>query len=212
MDLWIMAEETDGVVQAKRFDANFGSGSSRIESTVPDINFITLNQTSNLRDLIGYNVYLDDMNDPIGTTTDTQWQYEDLINGEDYIAGVSAVYDDGESEIIQYPFTYTGVGADDVVNMTTTLRGNYPNPFNPVTNIAFSLSEPGHVTLEVYNVKGEKVRTLVDKVLAANNHIVTWNGKNDNNKSVSSGVYFYKMISESNSGEYTSTKKMILLK
>ena len=61
-------------------------------------------------------------------------------------------------------------------------------------------------------MKGEKVRTLVDKNLASNNHIVSWNGVDDNNKSVASGVYFYKLISDGNSGRYTSTKKMILLK
>ncbi|MCK4695295.1 MAG: PKD domain-containing protein, partial [Candidatus Cloacimonetes bacterium] len=67
------------------------------------------------------------------------------------------------------------------------LSQNYPNPFNPVTNIAFSLSEPGHVTLEVYNIKREKVRTLIKEVLPANNHVVTWNGRDSNGKRVSSG-------------------------
>ena len=162
--------------------------------------------TDNSRDLIGYEVYLDGVF--VDTTTDLEWDFYGLINGEFYDAGVLAVYDDGNSDLVEINFEYTGTGTDDIIVATTQLNNNYPNPFNPVTNIAFSLSEPGHVTLEVYNIKGEKVRTLVDKVLAANNHVITWNGKDTNNKSVSSGVYFYKMKAE----KYTSTKKMILMK
>ena len=186
---------------------------TRVERAV---NYVHVPNTHivNSRDLLGYNVYLDDMGTVLANVGFDvfEYQYFDLVNGVNYIAGVSAVYDEGESDIVEFPFTYTGVGADNIVNITTALKGNYPNPFNPVTNIAFSLGEPGHVTLEVYNVKGEKVRTLVDAVLPADNHVITWNSVDDNNKSVSSGVYIYKMISEGNSGEYTSTKKMILLK
>ena len=166
------------------------------------------------RDLLGYKIFLDDM----GTVLDSvgidvfEYQFVDLVNGQSYVAGVSAVYDEGESDPIEYEFIYIGSGTDDIVTAKTELLNNYPNPFNPVTNIAFSLGEPGHVTLEVYNIKGEKIRTLVDKVLAADNHVITWNGKDNNNKSVASGLYFYKMISEGNNGDYTSTKKMILLK
>ncbi len=64
------------------------------------------------------------------------------------------------------------------------------------------------VNLEVFNIKGQKVKTLVDKVLPAGQHSVVWNGKDENGKPVSNGVYFYKM----KAGQYTSTKKMILLK
>ena len=210
MDLWIMAEEVDGVVKAKRFEANFGSGVSRVESTIPDIDFITLNQTSNSRDLLGYDVYLDDVF--VDNTTDLEWDFYGLINGDFYDAGVLAVYDEGNSDLVEINFEYTGTGAGDIIVTTTQLNNNYPNPFNPVTNIAFSLCEPGHVTLEVYNIKGEKVRILVNEVHSAGNHVITWDGKNNTGKQVGSGLYFYKMISEGNSGEYTSTKKMILLK
>ncbi|MCK4312654.1 MAG: T9SS type A sorting domain-containing protein [Candidatus Cloacimonetes bacterium] len=175
------------------------------------INYVHVPNTHivNSRDLLGYNVYLD--GDSLDFTTDTEWQFFDLVNGQFYDAGVSAVYDDppGESEIIEINFEYTGTGAGDIIVAKTELINNYPNPFNPVTNIAFSLGEPGHITLEVYNIKGEKVRTLINEVLPANNHVVTWNGVDDNNKSVSSGVYFYKMRA---GGRYTSTKKMILMK
>ena len=162
------------------------------------------------RDFLGYNVYLDGVF--VVFTTDLFYQYTGLTNGVTYLAEIIALYDEGESDPIEYEFTYLPVEVGDIVVAATELKGNYPNPFNPETNIAFSLSEPGHVTLEVYNIKGEKVKTLVDKVLAADNHVITWNGKDNNNKSVASGLYFYKMISEGNNGDYTSTKKMILLK
>ena len=98
---------------------------------------------------------------------------------------------------------------NDLPVLITKLYSNYPNPFNPITNIAFSLDEASHVTLEIFNVKGEKVKTLIDSELpAAENYKFEWNGTDTNSKSVASGVYFYKM----RTGTYTSTKKMILLK
>jgi hypothetical protein len=169
----------------------------------------TKNNNNNLRDLLGYNVYLDTWEDPIGTTTGTEWQYEDLNIGQDYIAGVSAVYDDGESEIMEYPFTYVGPGdAGNIIPLVTELRNNFPNPFNPDTQIAFSLNKQSHVQITIYNIRGQLVRTLVDEQRDANNYTVTWNGTDDSRKPVSSGIYFYKMKAE----KYVSTKKMILMK
>lgn len=98
---------------------------------------------------------------------------------------------------------------DQVTPLVTELKGNFPNPFNPTTTIAFSLKERSFVTIEIYNVLGQKVKTLVRENLDAGNHTIHWHGKDDNGSSVGSGVYFYKM---SDGGKYTSTKKMILLK
>ena len=88
------------------------------------------------------------------------------------------------------------------------LIGNYPNPFNPQTTIAFTTKETGNVSIVIYNVVGQKIRTLVNKSYNSGQHRVVWNGKNDFNKTVGSGIYFYNM----RNGKYTSTKKMILLK
>ena len=101
---------------------------------------------------------------------------------------------------------------DDIIIMATKLEHNYPNPFNPTTNIAYSIKDAGNVTLEVYNLRGQLVKTLVNEVKETGNHTTIWNGTDNSNKSVSSGVYFYKMVSEGNIGRYTSTKKMILMK
>jgi hypothetical protein len=88
------------------------------------------------------------------------------------------------------------------------LRQNYPNPFNPVTNISFSLPERERVSLNIYNIKGALVKTLVDDYLSAGTHIVQWNGLNNRNRSVSSGVYFYRI----EAGKHSEVRKAILLK
>lgn len=88
---------------------------------------------------------------------------------------------------------------------------NYPNPFNPTTIISFSLTakDAKNATLEIYNLKGQKIKTFSNlQITQFTNQQIIWNGKDDNNKKVSSGVYFYKM----KAGNYLSTKKMILLK
>jgi len=166
--------------------------------------------SSDTRDLTGYNVYLDDM----GTILETvgidvfEYTYTGLVYGVDYVAGVSAVYDDGVSVIVEVPFTFNGTEGDEIVIVATKLHGNYPNPFNPVTNIAYSIKTAGKVTLEVYNIKGQLVKTLVNEVMETGDHTAIWNGKDNTGKSVSSGVYFYKM----KAGNYTATNKMILMK
>ena len=153
-----------------------------------------------------YNVYLDD--ELAGTTTDLFWQYDNLVNGQTHVAAVSAQYDEGMSDIVTFEFIYEGTGASNNLVSVTELKGNYPNPFNPTTTIGFSINDPGRVTLTIYNMKGQMVKTLVDANMVRDNHTVIWNGTDNNNSKVTSGIYFYKMITE----RYTSTKKMILMK
>ena len=88
------------------------------------------------------------------------------------------------------------------------LDQNYPNPFNPQTTIAYSLKERGRVKIDVYNVNGELVKTLLDENRDAGADKVTWNGTNNANQPVSSGVYFYKLVTNN----FSQTKKMVLLK
>jgi len=86
---------------------------------------------------------------------------------------------------------------------------NYPNPFNPTTTISFSvLQTSSFVTLGIYNLKGQKVKTLINETLAAGEHSVVWDGRDENNKSVSSGVYFYRLKTR----QQVITKKMLLIK
>ncbi|MCK5052229.1 MAG: choice-of-anchor D domain-containing protein [Candidatus Cloacimonetes bacterium] len=100
----------------------------------------------------------------------------------------------------------------DLIPTITELTGNYPNPFNPTTNINFSLKADSRVSLMIYNVRGQKVRTLVNDNMQAGYHSIVWDGRDDSGKSVSSGVYFNGFDAADIAGDYTSVKKMILLK
>jgi len=160
------------------------------------------------RELLGYNVYLDSIF--IEYSTNLFYQYTELINGQDYIAGVSALYDEGESAIIEFEFTYNGTNAENHIILATELIGNHPNPFNPTTTISFTTTELMENTeLVIYNMKGQRVKQLVNETLPAGEHSVIWNGKDENNKHVSSGIYFYKMRAGK---DFFQTKRMILLK
>jgi len=88
------------------------------------------------------------------------------------------------------------------------LKQNYPNPFNPTTIIAYSLPEDSKVRLDIYNIKGQLVKSLVNAEMPAGLHSVVWNGRDMNNKAVASGVYFYRVSSP----KATQTKRMLLMK
>lgn len=88
------------------------------------------------------------------------------------------------------------------------LRSNFPNPFNPSTTISFLLPKDASCTLEVYNIRGQKVKTLINETRFAGNHSVVWTGLDDNGKPVSSGLYFYRLTTPNS----IQTKKMLLLK
>ncbi|MEZ4701371.1 MAG: cytochrome c peroxidase [Rhodothermales bacterium] len=97
---------------------------------------------------------------------------------------------------------------DDAVPATFDLSQNYPNPFNPSTTIRFSLAKPIDVTLEVYNLLGQRVRTLVQDQLDAGIHAITWDGTGDDGREVASGSYIYR-ISTPN---FTSSRTMVFAK
>ncbi|MBT5420876.1 MAG: T9SS type A sorting domain-containing protein [Candidatus Cloacimonetes bacterium] len=104
---------------------------------------------------------------------------------------------------------YLSTNGSTVVPKVELLAQNYPNPFNPETTIAFDMVEDGNVSIEVFNVRGQKVKTLINEhMTSGENYTVVWEGTNDSNQKVSSGIYFYKM----KAGNYSSTKKMILMK
>ena len=91
--------------------------------------------------------------------------------------------------------------------VATMLNGNYPNPFNPETTISYSVKEAGHVKLEVYNVKGQLVKTLVNEDQPTGHYKLVFNAKDDRGRSISSGVYMLRMTAPG----YHKTTKMILM-
>ena len=115
---------------------------------------------------------------------------------------------------ISTTFNVTDKGTTGVVDIPAmpkefTLSQNYPNPFNPSTSIQFGLPVQAPVTMEIYNILGVKVRTLLQgQVMSAGIHQMEWNGKDDAGTSVTSGVYLYRI----NAGSFQVTKKMMMLK
>ncbi len=98
----------------------------------------------------------------------------------------------------------SGVVLPSVFNMSA----NYPNPFNPMTTISFSLPETQAVTLNVYGLDGRKVATLINEQCEAGTHDVVWMGRDDKDQLVASGTYFYQI----NAGPYSQVRKMTLMK
>ncbi|MBT4484622.1 MAG: T9SS type A sorting domain-containing protein [Candidatus Latescibacteria bacterium] len=89
----------------------------------------------------------------------------------------------------------------------STLQQNYPNPFNPATTIPFSLNKAGFINLTIYNLLGQKVRTLVHGHYSSGLHNITWDGLDDNGMGVGAGIYIYQL----KSGNKIESKKMLLL-
>ena len=119
-----------------------------------------------------------------------------------------------ESEVRDGNFAVNGIALPAPVQIQTrpeafALANNYPNPFNPATTIKYALPEASDVTLEVYNVVGQVVRTLVADHQNAGRYVVQWDATNDSGHSLSSGIYFYRLQA---GGEFLEVKKMLLLK
>jgi len=122
---------------------------------------------------------------------------------------------DARSDIDLEKFLVVGPGADF---MPVEIKGqlpesfylaqNYPNPFNANTNIRFDLPKAGHVELSIYDLMGRKVLTLLNDILPAGGHVVTWDGRSSDGKLISSGVYFYRLQTD----VFDVTKKMTLMK
>lgn len=96
----------------------------------------------------------------------------------------------------------------NILPRVLTLKQNYPNPFNPTTTISFSIPSDSKVELSVYNIKGQRIKTLIDNKLEKGKHSIVWNGTDASSKRVSSGIYFYRVKAENQ----IAVRKMLLLK
>ncbi len=133
--------------------------------------------------------------DSVGTETDTL-----VLNHNDPLNPTFDVILTGSGE--------QPVNANDILPMITEVHQNYPNPFNPETTIRYSIVEEAMVSIIIFNIKGERVKTLVNEYLEPQFYEAVWNGRDDSDKPVASGVYFYKF----NAGKTNSVSKMLLLK
>ncbi len=131
---------------------------------------------------------------------------EGIVLPELDLAGNPRIYDDFV-DMGAYEWQGTGVENYELTIASYTLQ-NYPNPFNPTTTISFSIPEENHVALSIYNIKGQKVSTLINEQMQKGEHSVLWSGVDALNKPVSSGIYLYKI----KVGNQESIKRMLLLK
>ncbi len=132
-----------------------------------------------------------------------------LINWIEYISN-NETYAFVKNHYLQRISVSSFTDSDELVTLPAPviLKQNYPNPFNPSTKICYTLKNAGQTELSVYNIKGQKVATLVKEVKTAGTHEIIWNGQDYQGENVSSGIYFYRL----KSGTSSITKKMILMK
>jgi len=102
----------------------------------------------------------------------------------------------------------SGLGDEEITADKYVLHNNYPNPFNPETNISFTIPESGFTELSIYNIQGQKIVDLISSELSAGNYRFSWNGRNSGGAQMSSGIYIYRL----SSGNVSIAKEMILMK
>jgi flagellar hook assembly protein FlgD len=107
-----------------------------------------------------------------------------------------------------YGSTVKVVTAAKIIPDKFALYQNYPNPFNPETKISYALPTDCYVKLAIYNISGQKVKTLVDEKQSAGYKNAVWNGKNEQGLEASSGIYFYVL----KAGTYSETRKMVRIR
>ena len=165
--------------------------------------------TESSRSLTGYYVYKNGnrLNEEVLTV---------LTYNDNYISEgmhsyyITALYNNTTESIPSNVFVFdnTSVNENTEVSLITGLIGNYPNPFNPETVINFQLEHDMNVRIDIFNIKGQKVTTLLNDFVSKGNHFINWNGKSNNGKSLSSGIYFYRF--ETN--DKIEQRKMLLIK
>ncbi|MCD4650466.1 MAG: T9SS type A sorting domain-containing protein [Candidatus Cloacimonetes bacterium] len=159
--------------------------------------------------VIEYNWLLD------GTSvaTDSSYSFDtDYLSSGNYLLELNvtdnSVISNRDSLTYSWNISVCDLGTEEsnIVSVTTRLISCYPNPFNPVTTISFSVKEQETATLEIFNLKGQKIKSY--HAFASGIHEVIWNGKDDKGNKVSSGLFFYRLKSES----VQQVRKVLLLK
>ncbi len=170
------------------------------------------NETKDLENAVKINAQLIDKGTAVGTQISYFYTDFEVYTNMMYYYWLESVALDGSSQFYG-PLTVTiGDPAQEplppVVPMVTKLYNAFPNPFNPNTNIRYSLKEVGKVKIEIYNMKGQKIKTFTQEHNSPGYYQVSWDGRDENGRSVASGIYLYRLTT----ANYTSAKKMVLAK
>ncbi len=147
--------------------------------------------------------------DATNTSQPAQYDFEDetVVSGHTYYYWLQII----DLNIVTShfgPVSASFVNIDKPVYYQTELKQNFPNPFNPNTTISFNLNIDSLVTLEIFNTKGQKINTLVSSKMNKGTYNINWDGKDNRNQFVSSGVYFYRLTTD----ETVQTQRMLLAK
>ncbi|MDP8232616.1 MAG: M6 family metalloprotease domain-containing protein [Candidatus Zophobacter franzmannii] len=202
---WLISPNYDVVqnsvflFQAKTVDSSYGLDRFRVLVSTGSIetdDFVQISDGEYIEPPTAWSEYIFSLNDYVGQRVRVA---VNCISEATYALGIDNCTFDVRIGI-----------SDDLIQpiARTILNDNYPNPFNPKTSISFDIAKESLVELGIYNLRGQKVKTLVNELIPQGSHSVIWDGENDEGNTISSGVYFYKL----QAGSYTKTKKMILLK
>jgi|GEM_PF-2949907 len=133
----------------------------------------------------------------INVVEDTEIEIHENINAQDTVITTVPIY-----------LNTTGTVDNGEVPTNYVLEDNYPNPFNPTTNISYDLPKQTYVSLGIYNILGRRIATLVNETQTSGRHVIQWNGNDDFGNEVSNGAYFYRIQTP----EFSAVKKMVFMK
>ncbi|GAB4321495.1 MAG: hypothetical protein Kow0074_12510 [Candidatus Zixiibacteriota bacterium] len=141
-----------------------------------------------------------------------QWLNESAAWGDEVVGALLAALEhcpgNGQGHSVLKTFLEGSLQSPVSVPESFELAQNYPNPFNPVTVIEYALSEPTHVSLRIYDIQGQLIRVLRDQSQEPGRYRAIWDGRDQDNQPVASGVYFYRLETPS----FSQVRKMVLLK
>ena len=173
---------------------------------------ILRNEAKDLENAIKINAQLIDQGTAAGTQISYFYTDFEVYTNQVYYYWLESIALDGTNQFYG-PLTVT-IGdptqepLPPVVPMVTKLYNAFPNPFNPNTNIRYSLKEAGKVKIEIYNMKGQKIKSYNQEHSSPGYYQVSWDGRDENGRNVASGIYLYRLTT----ANYTSAKKMVLAK
>ncbi len=137
-------------------------------------------------------------------------QHALVVDAQRFVADLGEAHSERHFRVINGNEAFANSVSDGIslVPLDYELAQNFPNPFNPVTHIPYTLKQQQDVRLEIFNVLGQRVKTLVNGVQASGRYTISWDGRNEQGHAVGNGIYVYRL----RAGEFTEVRKMVLLR
>ncbi len=185
-------------------------------NTILDLEWVNATGDNDVTNIDNYGIYIifEDLTQKLEFVQTAIGDLDgDGMNHGDLVTSISpAVGDDAGIFVIEYDpvseISAVAIHLPEILPERFSLFQNYPNPFNPQTKIVYDIPHGSNVSLEVFDISGKKIATLVDKHQGIGQHEVTWSGKDQFNNPVASGLYFYRIHAR----DFIATKKMLFVK